>query len=145
MKNAKKFLGLILICLSIFSIPFTGLAHPGRTDKNGGHNDNVHGGYHYHDKNGNAVSEKPSTSKSSSKSTSTSKSSSNGISESKELSQFETTQKTILYTTADTESKSLGSIASGTTITPIEKTKYFVKTVVNKKTGYVRLKHLKVK
>lgn len=36
----------ILILMFLFS--FQVFAHSGKTDSNGGHNDNVNGGYHYH-------------------------------------------------------------------------------------------------
>jgi len=54
-------LALALICLT--ALP--AFAHPGRTDSSGGHNDNIHGGYHWHDANGNAISSPPSSGSSS--------------------------------------------------------------------------------
>ena len=39
---------IILAVMGLMSSIVTLYAHPGRTDSNGGHNDNIHGGYHYH-------------------------------------------------------------------------------------------------
>ncbi|QDU80708.1 hypothetical protein Pla110_24400 [Polystyrenella longa] len=38
----------ILYCSLLLTVPVISLAHPGRTDSNGGHNDRKNGGYHYH-------------------------------------------------------------------------------------------------
>lgn len=42
----KKFLLLFLILTTLFTTSVS--AHSGKTDSNGGHHDNVNGGYHYH-------------------------------------------------------------------------------------------------
>lgn len=44
----KKLLLFLSVAVLIISLSITAFAHSGRTDKNGGHNDNIHGGYHYH-------------------------------------------------------------------------------------------------
>ncbi len=44
----KKFFIAIICFVLIFNFTITTLAHGGNTDSNGGHNDNVNGGYHYH-------------------------------------------------------------------------------------------------
>lgn len=44
----KKTIYCISVITLIISLAITAFAHGGRTDKNGGHNDNVNGGYHYH-------------------------------------------------------------------------------------------------
>lgn len=48
----KKNLVAITIIAALAAAPAPGtpsaLAHPGRTDSRGGHNDNINGGYHYH-------------------------------------------------------------------------------------------------
>lgn len=44
----KKILSILSIAVLVISFSITAFAHSGRTDKNGGHNDNIHGGYHYH-------------------------------------------------------------------------------------------------
>ena len=36
------------IILLLFFIPLLSFSHSGNTDRNGGHNDNINGGYHYH-------------------------------------------------------------------------------------------------
>ena len=44
-KNMKKFIAtLVLVCM----LTAPAIAHSGRTDANGGHNDNKTGTYHYH-------------------------------------------------------------------------------------------------
>ena len=40
-------LASMIVALCIF-VPAVALAHSGRTDANGGHNDYINGGYHYH-------------------------------------------------------------------------------------------------
>ena len=42
----KKLIAAFGILVLAFSV--TAIAHPGRTDSNGGHNDRKNGGYHYH-------------------------------------------------------------------------------------------------
>ena len=44
----KKVLSVLLAMVLCLSIPVSSLAHSGRTDSRGGHNDNINGGYHYH-------------------------------------------------------------------------------------------------
>ena len=39
---------LLTVMLCIVALSITAFAHPGRTDSDGGHNDNINGGYHYH-------------------------------------------------------------------------------------------------
>mgnify|MGYP003506520286 CR=1 FL=1 len=41
-----KRLATAILCIVALSV--TASAHPGRTDSDGGHNDNINGGYHYH-------------------------------------------------------------------------------------------------
>ena len=41
-----RFIIAFIICAFILNIQT--YAHPGRTDSDGGHNDNINGGYHYH-------------------------------------------------------------------------------------------------
>jgi hypothetical protein len=41
-----KFIITFIICTFVLNIQI--YAHPGRTDSEGGHNDNINGGYHYH-------------------------------------------------------------------------------------------------
>lgn len=41
-----RFIFTFIICALILNIQI--YAHPGRTDSDGGHNDNINGGYHYH-------------------------------------------------------------------------------------------------
>lgn len=44
----KKLLSIFTIFLILLLLPLFVTAHSGRTDSHGGHNDNIHGGYHYH-------------------------------------------------------------------------------------------------
>lgn len=44
----KKSLYVSFLILLFSSFLITAQAHPGRTDSDGGHNDNINGGYHYH-------------------------------------------------------------------------------------------------
>lgn len=44
----KKALIFILCTLTLLSLPLSVMAHPGRTDSNGGHYDRSTGEYHYH-------------------------------------------------------------------------------------------------
>jgi len=46
----KKHITIFFLTISSLTL----FGHSGRTDRNGGHNDNINGGYHYH--NGNASS-----------------------------------------------------------------------------------------
>lgn len=52
-KGLIAFISLLLILTVFDSIIY---AHPGRLDSNGGHNDYIHGGYHYHDGSGSSYS-----------------------------------------------------------------------------------------
>lgn len=65
MKFEKK-ICLLIVILSVFMIPFSAFAHPGRTDANGGHYDRKTGKYHYHN-GGSSRSTSSTRSKSSSK------------------------------------------------------------------------------
>lgn len=44
----KHTIRMVLLFLFIFLLNIQVCAHPGRTDSDGGHHDNVNGGYHYH-------------------------------------------------------------------------------------------------
>lgn len=44
----KKLIIHLLTFLMLLATGLTAVAHPGKTDADGGHNDYVHGGYHYH-------------------------------------------------------------------------------------------------
>ena len=44
----KKSLYASFLILLFSTFLITAQAHPGRTDSDGGHNDNINGGYHYH-------------------------------------------------------------------------------------------------
>lgn len=44
----KKVLFIVISVLLLTTLSFTSFAHSGRTDSNGGHRDNINGGYHYH-------------------------------------------------------------------------------------------------
>ncbi len=45
----KKYILLILLSISLLlTTSISSFAHSGRTDGNGGHRDNINGGYHYH-------------------------------------------------------------------------------------------------
>lgn len=59
--NLSQFLAPFFSILILLLIPNIVVAHGGRTDANGGHNDRKHGGYHYHNSGGNrqAVDSKP--------------------------------------------------------------------------------------
>lgn len=143
MKHLKNILIILPTTLLLTCMPVVGLAHPGRLDKKGGHKNKKTGTYHYHDANGNEVSEKSSSTKKNSSSSSKNKSS--NTSSSSISTTYITTENTTLYAEADKESKSLLSIPADTTVTAIEKTQYFIKTKVDGSTGYIRLKHLKAK
>ncbi len=52
----------------LFVCSLAALAHPGRTDSKGGHNDRKNGGYHYHNSGSSSSSKSSSSSSSSSKS-----------------------------------------------------------------------------
>ena len=43
-----KYISMLIVALSLLNS--TASAHSGRTDSNGGHHDNINGGYHYHSK-----------------------------------------------------------------------------------------------
>lgn len=54
MKRKRILLCILCSVLLLFSMSaLTAYAHPGRLDSNGGHNDNINGGYHYHSGNSN--------------------------------------------------------------------------------------------
>ena len=57
----KRF-GQILIAALVISCGSVLLAHSGRTDSSGGHNDRKNGGYHYHNSGRSSSKPKPSTS-----------------------------------------------------------------------------------
>ncbi len=59
---------IALATLVLIPISLTAIAHPGRTDSNGGHNDRKNGGYHYHNS-GRSTSSSSSSSSTSSGST----------------------------------------------------------------------------
>ena len=44
----KKFSVIISAILLVCVLGLSALAHSGRTDSDGGHNENINGGYHYH-------------------------------------------------------------------------------------------------
>lgn len=50
----RAFVLAAVVALIVIALPIAAIAHSGRTDANGGHNDYIHGGYHYH--NGGSVS-----------------------------------------------------------------------------------------
>lgn len=45
--DMKKYI-FVLVLIFVFLFSFQVFAHSGRTDSNGGHHDNINGGYHYH-------------------------------------------------------------------------------------------------
>ena len=44
----KKIITSIILVGAFFVCAYTSESHSGRTDSNGGHRDNINGGYHYH-------------------------------------------------------------------------------------------------
>lgn len=48
MQHKRKYIAVIVCMLLCVLLPLTAIAHPGRTDSQGGHYDRQNGGYHYH-------------------------------------------------------------------------------------------------
>lgn len=78
----RKREALCIAVLLALLIPLTGLAHSGRTDKNGGHTNKKTGEYHYHNSGNSSSSKKNNKSSSSSSSKKSTKSSSGSSSSS---------------------------------------------------------------
>ena len=68
---SRKLLSVMICFILVFSFSTTALAHPGRTDANGGHYDRSTGIYHYHNGGGSSSSRSSSSSSSNKKSKST--------------------------------------------------------------------------
>jgi len=59
-RSLRAVLGVVsMLILVSLMLPILAFGHSGRTDANGGHNDNINGGYHYH--NGGPASPAPVT------------------------------------------------------------------------------------
>jgi len=125
----------IALCLAVSPIA---IAHPGRTDKNGGHIDKSTGEYHYHNRGSSSSSSSSSKSSSNSSSKKSSSSKSSSSSSSKTAKSYKAPKDINIYKEADKESQVLGKLSEGDVVTPIESTKYFHKIKHDGISGYVR-------